>query len=166
MSFQCHSYPGCKNGDCRRPWVIKSHKKLSFDENICCFVSQQECNCHRGWGGFLCDEELNYCDLNPDTCQNGGKCISLTKEDGYFSCDCPTGYRGERCDRTNMTLTSISHVEIITPLPMTQTSSQKPLLSERNTTTAIAISTTEQTTTTTTIESTQQKQQQQNENEA
>lgn len=45
-----------------------------------------------------------------------------------------------------MTLTSISRVEVITPLPMSQTSSQKPLLSERNTTTAIAISTTEHTT--------------------
>lgn len=115
----------------------------------------QECICHKGWGGFLCDEELNFCLKNPNTCQNGGKCTSLTKDDGYFSCECPAGYRGERCDRSNMTLTSISHVEIITPLPMTQTSSQKPLLSERNTTTAIAILTTEMSTT---IESTQQQQ--------
>lgn len=166
MSFQCHKYPGCKNGDCRRPWVIKSHKKASLSKHFVMktsavlflshstsFFPIQECNCQKGWGGFLCDEELNYCELNPDTCQNGGKCTSLTKDDGYFSCECPAGYRGERCDRTNMTLTSISHVEIITPLPMRPTSSQKPLLSERNTTTAIAISTTELTT----MESTEQQ---------
>lgn len=109
-------------------------------------LSEQECNCRKGWGGFLCDEELNYCELNADTCQNGGKCTSLTKDDGYFSCECPSGYRGERCERSNMTATSISRVEVITPLPMLQTSSQKPLLSERNTTTPIAVSTTEHTT--------------------
>ena len=106
----------------------------------------QECNCQKGWGGFLCDEELNYCQMNPNTCENGGKCMSLTKDEGYYSCECPAGYRGERCDRSNTTVTSISRVEIITPLPMMQTSSsQEPLLSERNTTTAIAISTTEHT---------------------
>ena len=94
---------------------------------------------------MLCDEKINYCENNPDTCQNGGKCMSLTKDDGYFSCECPAGYRGENCERTNMTQTSISRVEIVTPLPMTQTSSQIPLLSKRNTTTPIAFSTTEHT---------------------
>lgn len=157
--FQAACYPGCKNGDCRRPWVIKVKKKLCCYQNIfsrqhllLCFCFclfpfiasrfwAQECNCQQGWGGFLCDEALNYCQLNPDTCKNGGKCSSLTQEDGFYKCECPAGYKGERCDRTNMTLTSISRVEVITPLPMTQTSSQKPLLSERNATTPIAIST-------------------------
>lgn len=45
-----------------------------------------------------------------------------------------------------MTVTSISQVEVVTPLPMTQTTSQEPLLSERNTTTPIAVSTTMETT--------------------
>jgi hypothetical protein len=134
-------------------WVIKvTQKNVSLTKK----KHTQECNCKKGWGGYLCDEELNYCELNPDTCQNGGKCTSLTKDEGSFSCECPAGFeRGERCDRTNMTLTSISRIEIITPLPMTMTTfSQEPLLSERNATTAIAVSTTETTTTmvTTTIE--------------
>lgn len=41
-----------------------------------------------------------------------------------------------------MTLTSISQVEVVTPLPVTQATSQEPLLSERNATTPIAASTT------------------------
>lgn len=73
---------------------------------------------------------------------NGGKCMSLTKDDGLFSCECPAGYRGERCDRTNMTINPINRVEIVTPLSiMAWTSSQIPLLSERSTTTVVATST-------------------------
>lgn len=74
----CHPYPGCKNGTCRRPW---------------------ECNCKPGWGGFLCDEQLDYCEKNTKTCLNGGKCTSLTKDDGEFKCECPTGYRGKKCEK-------------------------------------------------------------------
>lgn len=75
---KCHAYPGCKHGTCRRPW---------------------ECNCEPGWGGFMCDEQLDYCEKNAKTCQNGGKCTSVLKEDGDFKCECPTGYRGKKCER-------------------------------------------------------------------
>lgn len=75
---KCHAYPGCKHGTCRRPW---------------------ECNCEPGWGGFLCDEQLDYCEKNPKTCQNGGKCTSVVKEDGDFTCECPSGYRGKNCEK-------------------------------------------------------------------
>ena len=74
---KCHPYPGCKHGTCRRPW---------------------ECNCLPGWGGFLCDEPLDFCEKNPKTCENGGKCMSMLKEEGEFRCECPTGYRGKRCE--------------------------------------------------------------------
>lgn len=32
---ECFPYPGCKNGNCSKPW---------------------ECNCQPGWSGFLCDQ--------------------------------------------------------------------------------------------------------------
>jgi hypothetical protein len=91
----------------------------------------------------LCDEELNYCELHPNTCENGGKCRSLSKEDGNFSCDCLVGYRGDRCERSNnttMPMTSISwdenNVLVITPFPISsEGEKEKPLLSERNATT-------------------------------
>ncbi|KAF7276390.1 hypothetical protein GWI33_010371, partial [Rhynchophorus ferrugineus] len=60
---KCFAYPGCVNGTCNKPW---------------------ECNCKKGWGGMLCDEELTYCGDNPDACKNGGKCISLTRDDGSY----------------------------------------------------------------------------------
>ncbi|CAG9799143.1 unnamed protein product [Chironomus riparius] len=116
---ECHPYPGCKNGNCTRPW---------------------ECNCHPRWGGLLCDEELNYCEKNRDVCQHG-TCKSLPKDDGNFECSCMPGYFGQRCDRK--TATSISRIEVMPTFPMRETSSQKPLLSERNTTTPIAILPTE-----------------------
>lgn len=47
---------------------------------------------------MLCDEELNFCELNKETCQNGGKCQSQLIEDGNFKCECPSGYKGENCE--------------------------------------------------------------------
>lgn len=29
---------------------------------------------------------------------NGGKCTSLTKDEGLFECECPTGFKGKRCE--------------------------------------------------------------------
>lgn len=41
--------------------------------------------------------ELDYCEKNPSTCLNDGKCTSLIKDDGYFRCECPSGFRGRTC---------------------------------------------------------------------
>lgn len=40
---------------------------------------------------------MNYCEDNPNTCLNDGKCTSLIKDDGYYKCECPSGYRGRTC---------------------------------------------------------------------
>lgn len=42
--------------------------------------------------------ELNYCELNEGTCQNDGKCTSVTEDAGAFKCECPSGYRGKNCE--------------------------------------------------------------------
>lgn len=42
--------------------------------------------------------ELKYCEENLKACQNGGKCTSLTKDEGLFACECPTGFKGKRCE--------------------------------------------------------------------
>ncbi|XP_054730840.1 protein eyes shut [Anastrepha obliqua] len=94
---QCFPYPGCVNGDCERPW---------------------ECNCKPGWGGMLCDEKLTYCDEHPNTCENEGRCIPFTKDDGSYRCECKKGYLGKNCeilDEFMLTSTSAPH---ITPPPM------------------------------------------------
>lgn len=121
----------------------------------------QECNCRSGWGGVLCDEELNYCEKNPNTCENGGKCTSLTKDDGFYTCECPAGYRGEKCDRNTMTTStstttvatatvssSTSYIETITPMSH-YNNSVEPLLSARNTTISTVDTTTAVTTSST-----------------
>ncbi|XP_030378339.1 delta-like protein 1 [Scaptodrosophila lebanonensis] len=92
---KCFPYPGCVNGDCEAPW---------------------ECNCHAGWGGMLCDERLNYCADNPDTCENEGKCISLSREDGSYRCLCKQGYLGKNCEiRDEFLLTSVAPPRITPP---------------------------------------------------
>lgn len=42
--------------------------------------------------------ELNYCEKNPDTCKNGGKCQSLEARDGNYRCSCPSGISGRNCE--------------------------------------------------------------------
>lgn len=99
---------------------------------------------------------MNYCEKNPNTCENGGKCTSLTKDDGFYTCECPPGYRGEKCDRNTMTTTSTtsatvsstSSIEIITPMSY-YNNSVEPLLSARNTTISTVDTTTAVTTSST-----------------
>ncbi|XP_026848694.1 neurogenic locus protein delta [Drosophila persimilis] len=94
---KCFPYPGCANGDCEAPW---------------------ECNCHPGWGGMLCDEKLSYCVENPETCENEGKCVSVSREDGSYRCLCRQGYLGKNCEiRDDFLLTSVAPLRI-TPPPL------------------------------------------------
>uniref|UniRef100_A0A0A1WMS8 Delta-like protein n=1 Tax=Zeugodacus cucurbitae TaxID=28588 RepID=A0A0A1WMS8_ZEUCU len=94
---QCFAYPGCVNGDCERPW---------------------ECNCKPGWGGMLCDEKLTYCDEHPNTCENGGRCISFTKDDGSYRCECKQGYLGKNCEILDEFMLTSTAAPRITPPPM------------------------------------------------
>ncbi|XP_065365662.1 adhesive plaque matrix protein 2 [Calliphora vicina] len=94
---QCFPYPGCVNGDCEKPW---------------------ECNCKPGWGGILCDEKLTYCKDHANICENGGKCISLTKEDGNYRCHCKQGYLGKNCEITDEFLLTSTPAPRITPPPL------------------------------------------------
>lgn len=55
---------------------------------------------------MLCDEELNHCEKNPDTCQNGAKCISLIKSEGSYKCLCREGTRGRNCEISTLATTT------------------------------------------------------------
>ncbi len=79
-----------------------SYIVFEFKKVVLTVFNFKECNCEQGFGGMLCDEELNYCEKNPNTCENGGKCTSLTKDDGNYKCECPSGWFGDRCDRLTM----------------------------------------------------------------
>ena len=87
---------------------------------------------------------MNYCENNPGTCENGGKCTSLIKSDGYFSCECPTAFRGDRCNLLPLNMSTMgtpisNKVTIISPMSAPLSSSspvtpEKPVLSARTTT--------------------------------
>lgn len=87
---------------------------------------------------MLCDEELNYCEKNQNTCQNGGKCISLTREDGDFICECPSGFKGRNCEVIPMymqTSTTSGFIPIVantttTPKPPKSTTPEKVMVVE------------------------------------
>lgn len=95
-----------------------------IESNLITTFNLKECNCKSGWGGILCDEKLDYCEKNPNTCENGGLCKSLLKEDGSFKCECPSGFKGDRCDRNTMTTQPLSST---TSVPMNFTTTISPL---------------------------------------
>lgn len=50
------------------------------------------CVCDDGWGGALCDEDLDFCVPNP--CANGGTCQNVGAS---FECTCLPGWTGPTC---------------------------------------------------------------------
>ena len=62
--------------------------------------------------------ELTYCKNNPNICENKGKCISLTKEDGNYRCHCKQGYLGKNCEIVDEFLLTSTAAPRITPPPL------------------------------------------------
>lgn len=93
---ECVPYPGCLHGSCvnNQPWT---------------------CDCEPGWGGLICSERLNWCEVHQEVigtgtgingglgstagpCQNGGTCLSVDADSGHYQCKCLLGYSGRHCE--------------------------------------------------------------------
>lgn len=44
--------------------------------------------------GQFCTEDVNECDLMPNSCQNGGTCLNTQ---GGYNCVCVNGWTGDDC---------------------------------------------------------------------
>lgn len=75
--------------------------------------------------------ELNYCENNPELCQNGAKCVSLTKEDGLYRCMCREGTYGRNCEFSEYTTSRLP--EITTTVKTTTTTATTTTLSVMST---------------------------------
>lgn len=73
---------------------------------------------------------LNYCEKNPKTCLNDGKCTSITEDEGSFKCECPSGFKGKSCEIVPM----IANSTTTTVRPRTSTT-VKPTQPQIETTT-------------------------------
>lgn len=71
---ECELYPGCIHGTCSKPF---------------------DCICKEGWGGLLCNQDLNFC-TNHKPCHNGGFCSNTGQ--GSYTCKCLPGFTGTDCE--------------------------------------------------------------------
>ncbi|CAK1542939.1 unnamed protein product [Leptosia nina] len=87
--------------------AMKSAIKLTADFNLITEVAisisaRRKRNWHIGTNQrcvtAIYNYKLNYCEKNPDTCKNGGKCQSLESGDGFFRCQCAEGISGKHCE--------------------------------------------------------------------
>lgn len=46
--------------------------------------------------GQFCTEDVNECDLMPNSCQNGGTCLNTQ---GGYTCVCVNGWSGDDCSK-------------------------------------------------------------------
>ncbi|XP_078612876.1 uncharacterized protein LOC144882755 isoform X5 [Branchiostoma floridae x Branchiostoma japonicum] len=51
------------------------------------------CDCLEGYGGKLCEINIDECASGP--CQNGGSCYD---DINSYTCQCPIGYQGDHCE--------------------------------------------------------------------
>ena len=70
---ECKIYPGCVHGTCSAPWT---------------------CECKEGWGGQMCNKDLNFC-TNNRPCHNGATCFNTGRD---YTCSCPIGFTGRNCE--------------------------------------------------------------------
>uniref|UniRef100_A0A0N4ZX59 Delta-like protein n=1 Tax=Parastrongyloides trichosuri TaxID=131310 RepID=A0A0N4ZX59_PARTI len=76
---ECIPLPGCQNGYCNK---------------------RNECICKEGWGGPLCNINLNPCKTK-NRCKNGGICKN--DKDGNTLCNCPLEFFGKYCEKKKLT---------------------------------------------------------------
>ena len=71
---------------------VTTNKEIVKKCLFCTILSQvgrYECACQSGWGGDLCEIQVDECDSSP--CQNGAPCQD---REGEYYCLCPNGFTG------------------------------------------------------------------------
>lgn len=85
-------------------------------------VDMYTCDCHSGYTGPHCEEDIDECKMYPDMCKNGATCevslytvythtendvtillaISAQNNAGSYTCQCSEYYTGNLCDEDIM----------------------------------------------------------------
>ncbi|XP_053359073.1 protein crumbs homolog 1 isoform X2 [Clarias gariepinus] len=90
-AFSFEDFDTCKNSPCQNGGVCIRNKG---DYTCQCSNSSQN---GQLYGGPNCTVPLQACERHP--CQNGGKCSPfLSSSQHRYSCTCPEGYAGKRCE--------------------------------------------------------------------
>ena len=64
-------------------------------------IGNYTCDCNKGWTGWLCNEDLDECLVDPSPCLNGGSCSQNENIPGNYTCQCTSQFKGHNCEQRN-----------------------------------------------------------------
>ncbi|CAF5076192.1 unnamed protein product, partial [Rotaria sp. Silwood1] len=113
----CQCHPGWSGRYCTIPYTC-----TCSSDSICIGVSAYNrsiCICPINKFGYRCLIPNTICQMNNNnlTCQNGGQCIPIdehmSSSNKKFSCICPKGYSGDRCEIIDNKITLTFEEDIV-----------------------------------------------------
>jgi hypothetical protein len=84
-------------------WLPRLEENFIYIQGYCSNVTSK-CVCSSGYGGLMCELDINECAANDRICGS----FTCTNLPGDYKCDCDFFHSGKRCQNSKLILTKES----------------------------------------------------------